>query len=332
MDNYEPKKLLILRILQILADYSDCEHRLKQNEIIAKLKNIYDIECERKAVARNIEYLIQAGYEIIKENDGVYLAVKKFETCELRLLIDAVLANRNICKTHTKELIKKLTEEGGVHFKDTVKHVVNLDDWQKDDNADYFFNIDILCEAIEKKVKIEFTYNSYGADKKLHSKRAKKTVANPYQLFLKNGRYYLACNYDGYDNILYCRIDKMTEIGLTNLPAKPITEIEGCENGINLGKLSNRLPYAFVDTPQLVEFVTVNGAADMINHVLDWFGRDVNITELPDGNVKFSLYAGLSSMRFWLLQFGTFVKVISPKPLVEQIKSDIEAMRKFYGE
>ena len=108
MENYEPKKLLILRILDILIEYSDCEHKLRQNDIISLLRLQYGIECERKAVARNIEFLQQAGYDIISDAAGVYLADRKFEAGELRLLIDAVLANRNICKSHTKELIKKL--------------------------------------------------------------------------------------------------------------------------------------------------------------------------------------------------------------------------------
>ena len=116
MDNFEPKKLLILRILQILTEFSDCDHKLRQNDIISLLRIQYGIECERKAIARNIEFLQTAGYDIVADNTGVYLAEKKFETGELRLLIDSVLSNRNICKTHTKELIKKISEEGGKYY------------------------------------------------------------------------------------------------------------------------------------------------------------------------------------------------------------------------
>lgn len=128
MESYEPKKLLILRILEILTEYSDSEHKLRQGEIISLLNVLYGIECERKAVARNIEFLQQAGYDIVSDATGTYLAERKFETGELRLLIDSVLTNRNICKTHTKDLIAKLIKEGGKYFKSYAKHVVNLDD------------------------------------------------------------------------------------------------------------------------------------------------------------------------------------------------------------
>lgn len=330
MDNFEPKKLLILRILQILTEFSDCDHKLRQNDIISLLRIQYGIECERKAIARNIEFLQTAGYDIVADNTGVYLAEKKFETGELRLLIDSALSNRNICKTHTKELIKKISEEGGKYFKNYAKHVVNLDDWQKDDSFDFFYNIELLCEAIEKNVKVEFFYNHYGADKKLKHTREKKTIANPYQLFLKNGHYYFACNYDGYENIVYLRIDRITDLRLTELHAKSLKEMQGYENGLNLGKLYNRLPYMFEDTPVRIEFITANGVENMVDNVIDWFGREVEISELEGGNYKFVLTASPRAMRFWILQFGKYVKVLSPQTLVEQIKNDIEEMKKLY--
>lgn len=332
MENYEPKKLLILRILEILTEYSDCEHKLRQNDIISLLRLQYGIECERKAVARNIEFLQQAGYDIVSDGAGSYLASRKFEKGELRLLIDGVLSNRAICKTHTRELIAKLSSEGGKYFKNYVNHVVNLDDWQKDKRRDYFYDTELLCEAIERGVKVRFYYNYIGTDKKLHHKREQSSYVNPYQLFIKNGRYYLACNYDGYDNLTFCLVDRISDIELTQDAAKPCREVDGCENGISLGAISNRLPYLYADKPERIEFVTANGAENMLENVLDWFCGDVQIKELADGNLFFSLIASPRAMRFWILQFGKYVKVISPQSLVDKVKDDIAEMQKLYGE
>lgn len=330
MESYEPKKLLILRILEILTEYSDCDHKLRQGDIISLLKVLYGIECERKAVARNIDFLQQAGYDIVSDKSGTYLEGKKFVAGELRLLIDSVLANRSVCKAYTKEIIDKLMREGGKYFKSYAKHVINLDDWQKDENRDYFYNIEVLCEAIENKVKVEFFTNVYGVDKKLHCRWGKKLLVNPYQLFLKNGHYYLACNYEKYDNLIFCRVDRISGLSATTLPIKPLSEIKGYENRINLGRLNNTLPYLFEDEPTRIEFITANNAEKMIDNVIDWFGRDVKITQLDDGNYQFSLMASPKAMRFWVLQFGKYVKVLSPKTLVDQIKDDIVEMKKLY--
>ena len=53
MSGYEPKKLALLRIWQILKENSDCDHPLTQEAIGAYLERDYGIEIERKAIGRN---------------------------------------------------------------------------------------------------------------------------------------------------------------------------------------------------------------------------------------------------------------------------------------
>ncbi len=43
----QPKKLLILNILDILRKYTDEDHRLSQKEIAEILKNEYDMKADR---------------------------------------------------------------------------------------------------------------------------------------------------------------------------------------------------------------------------------------------------------------------------------------------
>ncbi len=60
----QSKNTLVLDILQILEKYSDVSHRLTQNDIISLLKSEFDMEVERKSILRNINNLIEAGYNI----------------------------------------------------------------------------------------------------------------------------------------------------------------------------------------------------------------------------------------------------------------------------
>ena len=60
----QSKNTLILDILQILEKYSDVNHRLTQNDIISLLKSEFDMDVERKSIVRNINNLIEAGYDI----------------------------------------------------------------------------------------------------------------------------------------------------------------------------------------------------------------------------------------------------------------------------
>lgn len=54
----QPKKLMIINILDILRRYTDKEHRLSQKEIAEILKNEYQMKADRKAVKRNLMNLM----------------------------------------------------------------------------------------------------------------------------------------------------------------------------------------------------------------------------------------------------------------------------------
>ncbi len=60
----QPKKLLIMNILDILKRYSDVEHRLSQKDISDILKKEYEMTADRKAVRRNLLNLMECGYDI----------------------------------------------------------------------------------------------------------------------------------------------------------------------------------------------------------------------------------------------------------------------------
>ena len=60
--NGESKSNLLLILLDILQKYSDEEHTLSQRRILDILKENYQIKVDRKTVGRNLQNLIDAGY------------------------------------------------------------------------------------------------------------------------------------------------------------------------------------------------------------------------------------------------------------------------------
>ena len=95
----EPKKLALLRIWEILKEYSDYDHPLTQADIAGKLESEYGIVVERKAIGRNLSLLKEAGIEIEQRRDGSYLESREFDDSELHMIIDdrqpgAVLQHR----------------------------------------------------------------------------------------------------------------------------------------------------------------------------------------------------------------------------------------------
>lgn len=315
----ESKKTLIFRIYQILEEYSDFEHSLTHQEIIDRLERDYGIECERKAVGRNLACLKEMGFDIESGKDGSYLATRKLENAELRLLIDSVLASRNVNPTHSKQLIDKLIGIGGHYFKSHVKHVYSVKEWGKSDNKDFFYNIDVIDEAIEQGKKIRFDYNKVGLDKKLHL--SLQHTGSPYQMLLHNQRYYLMMYDEYFNQVGYYRLDKITNITILDDSAKPLRENKGFERGIDYKEISTSLPYMYNDKPVMITIKCRNYLMDTLS---DWFGTDFSVRRLDDEHFSATIKASEKAMLYWVLQYNYKVEVLSPESLRQKVVESLQ--------
>lgn len=324
----ESKKMIILRVVQILEEYTDSDHPLTQQQIIDLLYKNYGIECERKAIGRNISNLKEAGYSIEGSRDGVYLDLRRFEKSEIKLLIDSVLASRHIDNKHSEDLIKKLIKEGGKHFTSGTKYLYYNKQWTKTENKSVFYNVEIIDEAIEKNLKVKFTYNMYDIHKKLIPKSDHPYVVNPYHMLIHNQRYYLICNLDKYDDIRYLRLDRITNMEILNEYSKPLKSLIGYKNGLGLSNLDTTLPYMFGER---TEKVTLRCKQSVIGDIIDWFGTDFNVKVSDEEHIEVTLKVSLEAMKYWLMQYGTNVEVLLPLSLREKVAETVKYMYKVYN-
>lgn len=328
------KKLVLLNILDILKKYTDFNHRLSQNEIAGKLRSEYDMDIERKAVKRNLMSLIEFGYDVGyntskrinkqgKEETMYYdwYLNREFDDSELRLLIDGILFNKYIPYNQCNELIKKIGNLSSVHFKNRVQNKNNI---SKNDiyNKQLFLNIEIIDEAISSNKQIKFNYNNYGVDMKLHPKTNKKGeasdyIVNPYQIAISNGRYYLIGNYDYYSDLGHYRLERISNVEIINKKVKPIEKVKGQENGLNLPKHMAEHIYMFSGEAVNVSFIAKRS---ILNEIIDWFGSDIVLRNINEDEIEIFVKVNEEAMKYWAIQYGKYVTVISPKSLVEKIK------------
>lgn len=329
MESLEPKKLALLRIMQIFQKYSDCDHPLKQEDIARHLDEDYGIAIERKAVSRNISLLKEAGFEIESKRAGSYLDGREFTDAELRILIDGVLSSKHISANYSKDLIEKLCALSSKYFRSHVKHVYSVGDWEKTENQALFYNIELVDEAIEQKRQICFDYNKYGVDKKLHKTRTHH--ASPYQLLLHNQRYYLMARNEYWKTLAYYRLDRITNMSITEEKLVPITAVEGYERGINYKELSTALPYMYTDKPEWVEFLA---DAYIVDQIIDWFGKDIRIGKYGDDDqqIKVTVKVSPMAMEHWAMQYINHVRILSPQTLVEKIINTLRKAEERYLE
>jgi len=325
VDGLEPKKLAVLRMLQILQTFSDEVHPLMQKEIAAILERDYGIVLDRKTISRNLSLLKEAGYEIESGSNGCYLAVREFEDSELHMLIDSVLCSKHITAKHSKDLIEKLCALSNRHFKKGIKNVHCVEEWNKTENPNLFLNIELIDAAIESGRQLSYDYNKYGTDKKLH-KSSWQTVS-PYRMLLHNQHYYLMAYSEYWERMVFHRLDRMTNMKQTDKPAKKLQSIPGYEKGIDYKDLTSARPYLYTDKAERIGLVADKG---IIDQMIDWFGKEIKIEPLDEENVKVSLMASPKAMEHWAMQYIDYVEVVSPKSLRSRIKQMMtDALQKY---
>ena len=325
MDSLESKKLALIRIKQIFETYSDYDHPLTYNDIAKYLERDYGIAVERKTIGRNISLLKEIGVDIESRRNGSYLNNRMFEDSELRMLIDGVLCSKYITAKHSEDLINRLCSLSNKYFRSHIKNVYSVTERCKTENPSLFYNIEVIDDATEKGKQISFDYNKYGIDGKLH--KSASHIVSPYQLIVHNQRYYLMALNEQWHNIIYYRLDHITNIQITDEKLTPLRSINGYENGIDYGELSSSLPYMFTDKPQIVEMI-INDS--IIDQVIDWFGTGVRMRRQSDGKVKVTLKASINAMEYWAMQYMNFAEIVSPANLREKIKENIDTAQKKY--
>ena len=248
MGSFEPKKLALIRIWQILKENSDYDHPMTQEDIATKLENEYGIVIERKAISRNISLLKESGVEIESRRAGSYLDRRDFEDSELHMLIDGVLSSKHITARHSKDLIDRICSLSNKYFRSSVKHIHSVNDWSKTDNQALFYK----------------TSQQYGS---------------PYLMILHKHRYYLMAYSEYWHNMVFHRLDRITNMTIIDRKATPIKNVPGYENGINYKELSSTMPYMYSDQPEHIDFISDEG---IIDQIVDWFGNDVRIMKSND--------------------------------------------------
>lgn len=238
------------------------------------------------------------------------------------MLMDSVIFSKNLSHAQKKRLTDKLEKLGNKHFHSKVSHVANLPDLFNSENKQAMLALDTISEAISKKKKIQFVYNKYGTDFKLHPRKDTEYIVNPYQLAMKNGKYYLIGNYDKYDDISHYRVDRMTCVKILDEPVKPKNQIkEFSQVGFNLPKHMAEHIYMYSGESVWIKFIA---DVEMMDELVDWFGKDFRVTKFDDKKIRVTLKCNEHAMIYWALQYGKDIVIESPQSLIDSVKKIAE--------
>lgn len=319
-----------------MNDFTNGDRHLKHTEIQEKLSSIYDIHIERKNVRECIDDINYLGepygiYVNSEKGDGAFLLSRLFEKSEIGFLIDAVFSSKSINQKQAQELTNKLQRFLCKEDRKSFYYVSKSGEITRTDSKLVFYNLDIILDAIEKGKKIKFKYNRYYLDSLKNEKmKNRKLVASPYYLVNNQGKYYLVCNNNYFNDIANYRIERMLDIEILDEEVKPIKSLEGCENGFDIAKYANENIYMFSNKAINAKIKIDNEYS--ISYVQDWFGENANIyQDKHDNKIYANIHGNEQALIYWCLQYGESIGLIEPVSTREKIKAIIDEMKKKYN-
>lgn len=312
MPKSDNQKLTLLYILDFLERESDAEHPVNADQLSAMLNN-HRIRCERKTIYSDIAALQDYGIDIVTKRGkggGYYIASRIFELPELKLLIDAVQSSRFLTIRKSRELIDKLCRQCNRHEASLMHRDLVIDRRVKSMNETIYHNVDTIQDAIAQNKQIRFRYFDWDISGQ-RNYRDRDYLASPYGLCQNNENCYLLAHSTRH-GVTHYRVDRMTDIKLTDEPRTPCPELTGS----NLIGHANQLFQMYSGESQRVK---LRFHRSLTNVVVDRFGSDIMMIPDGDDHFIFTVDVAVSPLFLsWVIGFGDKAKILHPQSVVDQ--------------
>ena len=322
------QKLKLLYLMDYLLQSSDAEHPVTVKQIISHLA-AHDISAERKSVYDDVEALRAYGMDIEQVSEGrlhgYFVASRRFELPELKLLVDSVQSSKFITERKTNALIRKIETLASSYDAQRLQRQVYVANRVKTMNESIYYNVDAIHAGISENRKIRFKYFEYTVSKERRYRRGGAYyVVSPYALTWDDENYYMVAYEAESGSIRHYRVDKMTNIATADGPR------DGAEayRELDMAVYSRKVFGMFSGEEERVRLRFANR---LVGAVLDRLGQDASI--IPDGDGHFTVSADVVvSPQFfaWVCGFGADAQLVAPESAVAQMREYVGDIVKLY--
>ena len=230
MTGVSRQKQKLLTMKKLFETKTDEKHTITGNRLIEILGD-YGIKAERKTIYDDIKTLCDSGMDIEITKDGhsnaYYLAQRLFQDEELYVLADAVASSRFLTQKKSKELLKKIQSLTSEHKAKDLRRMVYVSNRTKTFNEQIYYAINSIQEGIFSGLEIHFKYYEYTVEKRKQLRHGGEVyTVSPYSLVWENDNYYLVCYCEKHEKICRYRVDRMTQVTVTDIPRRELSEEE----------------------------------------------------------------------------------------------------------
>ncbi len=307
------KKNKLLYILKYLDEQTDEEHPASSTDIIRYLAE-QGIKENRHTIPLDIETLQNFGADIVcikSTQNRYFIASRKFELPELKLLIDAVDSAKFITQKKSCELIQKLTQLTSIHYAGALKRHTYTINRIKHTNELIYYTIDMIHEAVNHKRQIEFQYYEYtSAKKKILKHNGEIYRLSPYALVWNDDNYYVMGYSEKHKKISKFRVDRIVKLSIVEI--KAVSQPENFDVGEYVKTVFN-----MYDGDEKTVELTCNN--DMMKIIVDKFGESVETNLLDSEHFKAVIHVSISPTFYgWLFTFAGKISILAPEDVKEE--------------
>lgn len=137
-------------------------------------------------------------------------------------------------------------------------------------------------------------------------------VVSPYQMAAKEGKYYLICNSDQYDDVANYRMDRICDLIILEESARAFETLKGAGGcALNLEDYMKRHVYMYASGDGMAR---LRIAPILVSDVIDFFGKDVTFSDENDDGERVSIKCGRKERKMHLDQFFDWEKIKAAEP------------------
>ena len=336
MPKSKNQKLKILYIADYFRKYSDENTPVNANDILDYLEE-REISAEKHSIYRDIallrdEYIPEEGYDFKidgKRGGYYYLVERPISYDDLQLIQDAIASMSCLSSDKAAELQEKIRNLGTKEDKAVLSVDTKFYNRTRKTDEALLFNTREIKKAIARNRIISFKYMRYNAEKmprKVARRRGIRYHVSPFELFYKDGNYYILGYEEAVDRINAYRIDRMKDLQIEKDNRIGVAEFKKMDVQSYIANSFNM----FGGNPEIVKIQFANNLVDAVADKLGT-GEGVKYESLEGGSFAVTTKLEISSQFYaWVCGFGDGARILGPDKVVQGMKDFLNKVSVLY--
>lgn len=340
-------------VFDIIKKYATEDKPIGQAEILRRLKEDPENDCDRRTVSRALNRLIEQygmdedgdwidenihlHYIVFPRRDAPIIKDYWLEFCyeddftdeELMFLMDAVQFSKHVDKARAEEITKKLVKLSHNQYSGIFEYHTKINEKNVPVRKDFFTILGDINEAIHRQRMVSFYNNVFDTDKKLHPVGDEPVKVSPYRVIVSDGNYYLLCGEKDSNVIKRYRIDRIT--GLVILEEKSAHSAAR----INAALRSNEyiVEHCYMNVGETVK-VRLEIDKSVLGEVIDTFGTEIKIEPAHHTSNRLIVQVKSSEKDIidWAMRYGEYAVILDPDYLREEIRERTGLIQRAYSD